>query len=155
MARVYLGLGSNLGDSEAHLRRAIQALGAAGIAVLQVSGFIRTKPYGVLDQPDFLNAVCLVETALEPKELLGRLKGLEKELGREQTRRWGPRVIDLDILLYNEEKISCVDLTVPHADMLNRLFVLQPLAEIAPALLHPVSNRTIAEHLAELEKRSK
>lgn len=154
MAKVYLGIGTNLGDREANVCQVVKELETAKINVLKISKIIATKPYGVLDQPDFLNAVCLVATELEPNALLKLLKSIEKKMGREQTKRWGPRVIDLDIILYEDRIINQENLMIPHADMLNRLFVLQSLAELAPDLLHPVSKKTIKEHLSELERES-
>ena len=152
MAKVYLGIGTNLGDREANIRLALEELRFAKINVLKMSKVIATKPYGVHDQPDFLNAVCFVETEHEPDVLLKLLKKIEKNIGRTPTRRWGPRLIDLDIILYEDRVIEQKDLVIPHTDMLNRLFVLRPLAELAPDLLHPVSKKTIKEHLSELEK---
>ncbi len=151
MPVVYIGLGSNLGGREENLKTALALLNDKGIKVEQVAGFIETPPYGKKDQPDFLNSVCRANTVLSPRELLSALKGIEKAMGRVEAGRWGPRVIDLDILLYDDVLLQEDGLAIPHPDMLNRRFVLGPLAEIAPGLLHPASGRTIKEHLSLLK----
>lgn len=148
--RVHLGLGSNLGDRVANIARALDMLAQRGITVCSVSPLYETEPWGVVDQPRFLNAACALETEYSPHALLDILKGIEKEMGRCCRIRWGPRPIDLDILLYGDLRIDTPRLTVPHAGMLQRATVLVPLADIAPTLRHPVTGRTIAEHLCDL-----
>lgn len=129
--RAAIGIGSNLGDPPQNVRRALEALSEAG-TVLAVSPFYRSKPWGKTDQPDFCNAVALIETALPPRRLLETLKGLEGRLGRTLGERWGPRVIDLDILTYGEEAVDEPDLQIPHARLYERAFALVPLADVDP-----------------------
>jgi 2-amino-4-hydroxy-6-hydroxymethyldihydropteridine diphosphokinase len=132
----YLGLGSNLGDREANLRAALAALGREeGIRLLRASDFRASAPWGDTDQPDFLNAVAEVETALGPVELLRRVKAIERELGRQPARRWGPRLIDIDLLTWDRLRLETPELTLPHPRILARPFVWEPLAELAPALV--------------------
>jgi len=148
--RVYVGLGSNLGDRLANLRAAAERLGRQpGLRVRRWSGIYETEPVGVADQPWFVNAVQELETALPPRELLRLLKRVEGELGRQPARRWGERLIDLDLLLYRGEELAEPDLTVPHPEMWGRLFVLVPLAELAPELRAP-DGRPIGEAIAGL-----
>ena len=131
MTRAAIGLGSNLGNPPANLRKAIEALSRAG-TVRAISRFYASKPWGKPDQPDFCNAVAVVETALGPRQLLVLLKGLEEELGRAAGERWGPRVIDLDILTYGDLTLNEPDLHIPHARLYERAFALVPLAEVDP-----------------------
>lgn len=149
----YVALGSNLGDKEANLQKAVQLLVEHGVEVVKTSDFLCTEPYGVTDQPQFLNAVCCVRTDLEPEELLHLLLAIEQEMGRVRLRHWGERNIDLDLLLYENQILTTYDLKLPHPDMQNRDFVLLPLAEIAPALVHPVLGKTIACLAEELQAR--
>lgn len=150
MALAYIGLGANLGDREGNIRAALQAMEACGLRVAAVSPLYETEPWGVLDQPRFINAACAVETDLDPCALLDALKAIEQELGRETTVRYGPRPIDLDILLYDDLIVNTPRLTIPHSGLIGRATALVPLADIAPTLRHPLSGRTIAEHLANL-----
>ncbi|HEY8320915.1 MAG TPA: 2-amino-4-hydroxy-6-hydroxymethyldihydropteridine diphosphokinase [Candidatus Baltobacteraceae bacterium] len=130
--RAYVGIGSNLGDPEANVRGAIAALGELG-AVERTSSLYRTKAWGKTDQPDFVNAVALLETGLNPRSLLIALKAIEAELGRVPSERWGPRAIDLDILTFDDLQIEEEGLAIPHPSMNERAFVLVPLAEIDPS----------------------
>jgi 2-amino-4-hydroxy-6-hydroxymethyldihydropteridine diphosphokinase len=146
---VWLGLGANLGDRAANLRAALGALAEIG-TVEAVSSTYETEPFGLSEQPRFLNAVCLFRTERGPLALLDQLKAIEWRLGRRPTVRNGPRPIDLDILLYDRLLIDALRLTVPHPGMLQRSTVLVPLAELVPELVHPVTGRSIAAHLADL-----
>jgi dihydropteroate synthase len=135
-ARVALALGSNIGDKVANLRRALRAIaGEPGVELTAVSRFYRTPPWGKTDQDWFLNACALARTNLKPEALLERVKRLEVELGREPTERWGPRVIDIDLIAYGDIALKTERLTLPHPELFNRAFVLVPLAEIAPDLI--------------------
>src|ERR687897_1113051 len=139
MPRAYIGLGANLGDREATLRAAVAALGATGgIEVVAVSAFRETDPVGYLDQPRFLNGAAAVETELSPRELLDALLAVERSLGRtREGPRFGPRTIDLDLLVYGGESFDEPGLTVPHPRLHERAFALEPLAELDPGLLIP------------------
>ena len=139
----YIALGSNLGDKENNLKIAIEKLKDHHTKIIQVSNFIVTKPVGYTEQDDFLNGVCKIETILEPLELLEKLMSIEMELKRERIIKWGPRTIDLDILLFNDYVINSEKLTIPHPRMEERLFVLEPLYEIAPHEIHPVLKESI------------
>ena len=141
----YIALGSNLGDKEANLRRALELLAERGVEVVRTSSFICTEPYGVTDQPQFLNGVCEVRTSLEPLALLHTLLEIEQVMGRVRLRHWGERNIDLDLLLYEDVVMDTPELKLPHPDMQNRDFVLLPLVEIAPELVHPTLGKSIIE----------
>ena len=145
----YLALGTNLGDRPANLRAAIEAL-PPSIIHRQSSGIYETPPWGVEDQPPFLNMAIKCETALEPESLLKRLKQLEIQLGRQQSFRWGPRLIDLDILFYDDLILNAGQLTIPHPRLHERAFVLVPLAEIAPDFIHPVLKKSVKELAANV-----
>lgn len=144
MARVFLGLGSNLGDKEENLRQALRRL-RVEVAVRTVSSFYETDPVGYLEQPAFVNAVCYGETGLSPGELLALAKRIEADMGRRLTFTNGPRTIDIDILAYDNEVLNTVELTIPHPRLAERAFVLGPLAEIAPDWVHPVLGKTASE----------
>jgi 2-amino-4-hydroxy-6-hydroxymethyldihydropteridine diphosphokinase len=134
----YVGLGSNLGDREATMRRAIELLGKDGIDVVGVSKFRETDPVGYVDQPRFLNAAVALQTELSPRELLDRLLAIERELGRTRDGpRYGPRTIDLDLLVYGGDIVDEPGLRVPHPRLAERRFVLEPLADLDPALVVP------------------
>ena len=141
----YVALGSNLGDKEANLRKALELLQERGVEIVKTSTFISTEPYGVTDQPTFLNGVCEVRTSLEPLALLHTLLEIEQEMGRVRLRHWGERNIDLDLLLYEDVVLDTEELKLPHPDMQNRDFVLLPLDEIAPEIIHPTLQKTIHE----------
>jgi 2-amino-4-hydroxy-6-hydroxymethyldihydropteridine diphosphokinase len=148
----YIALGSNLGDRELNLLRAVAEIGKLPDSkVTGLSPFYETSPVGVTDQPAFFNAVLRLATTHSPYELLHSLQRLENEVfKRTRTVRWGPRTMDLDLLLYGNQVITGDDLTIPHPHMTERRFVLQPLSMLAPELIHPVLGRSIAELLAEL-----
>ena len=146
MTRAYVGLGSNLGDREATIRAALAALPG----VVAVSTLRETEPVGVTEQPAFLNGAAAVETELTPRELLETLLAIERALGRERRERWGPRTIDLDLLLYGAETVDEPGLMVPHPHLHERRFALEPLAELDPELELPGRGR-IGDLLAELD----
>ncbi len=131
MALARIGIGSNLGDAPGNVRRALDELAALGTVVGR-SSLYRTEPWGVREQPDFVNAAALLETALRPRDLLAALKALERRLGRVAGSRWGPRVVDLDILTYDDLELREPGLTIPHERLSERAFALAPLAEIDP-----------------------
>lgn len=149
----YIALGSNLGDKEANLRLGVEGLRSTrGCRVEAVSDFLVTAPYGGVEQDDFLNGAMKIRTLLTPHELLERLHEIEQEAKRERVVRWGPRTLDLDILLYDDLILDEEELHIPHIEMYKRDFVLKPLCQIAPYARHPVYNRTAAELLADLER---
>lgn len=145
----YLGLGSNLGDRDANLRAALHAL-AQHMAIRRVSDVYDTAPVLYTQQPRFHNLVAEVHTTLAPEELLHRAKDIERKLGREAGPRYGPRPIDIDILLYGDLVIARDDLVIPHPRMAERAFVLLPLRELAPDLIHPTRHQTIAALAAHI-----
>ena len=154
-ARAFLGLGSNLGAREQNLRVAVRLLSDAGdIEVPRVSSLYETRPVGYTDQPDFLNLVAEVATTLEPHALLRRCLEVENELGRVREERWGPRLIDMDVLLYEDVVVNDEELVLPHPEMLKRAFVLVPLLELAPDLEMPDSRR-VADALQALSEEDR
>ena len=151
--KVYLGLGSNMGDKADNLRQARDCIAAiAGVGLTRSSSLYQTAPWGKTDQEDFINQVIEIETELEPLDLLHRLQEIEIKLGRQRHELWGPRIIDLDVLLYGRESISQAELKVPHPYMMQRLFVLVPLLEIAPELEFPDGSK-LQEVLDSIESR--
>jgi 2-amino-4-hydroxy-6-hydroxymethyldihydropteridine diphosphokinase len=145
----YVGLGSNLGDREQTLRRALDLLGEH-VELVAVSSFRQTEPVGVLDQPRFVNAAARIRTSLPPRALLDLLLATERALGRERRERWGPRTVDLDLLLYGDDVLDEPGLTVPHPRLHERAFVLEPLAELDPGLVVP-GRGAVSELLARLD----
>ena len=151
--RAYIALGSNLGDKKAYLDQAIKALKQhKECRVQKVSSYLVTEPYGGVEQDDFLNACLSLDTLLSPEELLDLLHEIEQAAHRERLIHWGPRTLDLDILLYDNEVLETEDLIIPHVEMHKRDFVLKPLAEIAPNKRHPILGKTIGELAAQLSK---
>ncbi|CDE94331.1 2-amino-4-hydroxy-6-hydroxymethyldihydropteridine diphosphokinase [Acidaminococcus sp. CAG:542] len=153
MSVAYVALGSNLGDKEQNIRRALELMEHHGIQVIQVSPLITTEPYGVTDQPEFLNGAAEVEWPGDAESLLHTLLAIELEMGRQRKRHWGERNIDLDLLLFGDQQIHSHDLVLPHPDMANRSFVLEPLAAIGAQVVHPVLHRTIGELWEELRQK--
>ena len=150
MATVYIALGSNIGDREVNLNLAIEKFGDQA-QVIKRSSIYQTEPWGFHDQAPFLNMVIQVQTNLTPRSLLTFLKNLEVEIGRTLTFRNGPRVIDLDILFYDDLVLAEEGLEIPHPRLKDRVFVLVPLCEIAPDLIHPVTKTPLDKYLAKLE----
>jgi 2-amino-4-hydroxy-6-hydroxymethyldihydropteridine diphosphokinase len=149
MATVYIGIGTNLGDRQKNCLRAVELIKQSRLSVTKQSSVHETAPWGVTDQPAYLNMAVEIETGLEPAELLSLLKKIEKDMGRQETMKWGPRLIDLDILIYDDAILHTDTLTIPHPLMHEREFVLEPLAELAEDLVHPVLKRKIGDLLRE------
>lgn len=148
----YIALGSNIGDSRQILDDAVKAIDALDTSrVEKVAEYLVTAPYGVTDQPDFLNSCLKMRTLLYPRELLRELNQIEKEAGRERIIHWGPRTLDLDIIFYDDLISEEDDLCIPHVEMHKRFFVLKPLEEIAPYKRHPGNGKTVRQMLEELE----
>ncbi len=145
MAVVYVGIGSNLGDKGNNCLLAVEKLSARGIPITKRSALYETKPWGVTDQPDFVNMAVEAHASVSPQQLLGILKEIEIEMGRKPGLRWGPRLIDLDLLLYDDLIIQSENLVVPHPLLHKREFVLLPLSEIAPNAVHPLLKKKIME----------
>jgi 2-amino-4-hydroxy-6-hydroxymethyldihydropteridine diphosphokinase len=151
--RVYLGLGSNLGNRKSNLEESIRQIRNFA-AIKKSSSTFETEPWGLMDQPKFLNKVILVESTLGPNELLYHLKKIEQQMGRNESVRFGPRLIDVDILFYDDYKMNTPELTIPHPHLIKRAFVLVPLEEIAPNLVHPLYHKTIKELLQDVDQNS-
>jgi len=154
VARAYIGIGSNLGMRKKNCEKAIQLVSRENISVLNRSEMLETEPWGIIDQPRFINMVMEVATDLAPEALLGLLKKIETDLGRTSTVRWGPRVIDLDILFYDDLVMKTAELEIPHPGIAGRYFVLKPLSEIAPEMVHPVLKKSIKDLLSQYRQSS-
>ncbi len=154
MKTAYLGLGTNLGDREANLRQAAELLASDRLTVKRASSVYETAPRDVLDQPFFLNQVLEVETDLFPRQLFERAKQVERAMGRVRSQPKGPRLIDVDILLYGSAVVHMEDLDIPHVSIGERRFVLEPLAELAGELRHPVTRKTIHEMLTSVRDQA-
>lgn len=150
--RAYLSFGSNMGDREGYIDGAVSALQAhPQIRVKKISDMIYTKPYGVAEQEDFLNGAAEVDTLLTPGELLGAVHEIENAAGRVRVTNWGPRTLDIDILFYDNLVYESEDLVIPHPDIQNRDFVLEPLCKLSPSFRHPILEKTVAQLLRELD----
>ena len=155
MVRVYIGIGSNLGDRKTNCLRAIEHLEKRGIHIIRQSSMIETEPWGVKDQPEFINMVVEAETDLSPQDLIRQLKDCEQAMGRVQSHRWGPRLIDLDILFYDDEVIETEELNIPHPEIQNREFVLRSMCELSPDMKHPVLGKSMKELFEILIKKDR
>lgn len=153
LQQIYLSLGANLGNREANLQKAIALIGQRVGEVVNVSSFIETAAWGKTDQPDFLNLALQVATNHSPLVVLSIIQEIEHQLGRERKEKWGARLIDIDIIFWENQLISETQLTVPHPLMHERTFVLIPMAEIAPEMEHPVLKKKMKELLINLEKQ--
>ena len=150
MNKVWIALGSNMGEGRKNLDLAIKMMNERGVSVKKVSTYIETEPYGYTEQDNFVNAVCIAKTKLSPRELLETLLKIELEMGRVRIIKWGPRIIDLDILFYEDLIIDEEDLKVPHIEIQKRSFVLEPMNEISPDKIHPVFKKTVHQLLLDL-----
>ena len=148
----HLCLGANLGDPADQIETAVQQLRDSGIRILRRSSLISTKPYGLQGQPDYMNQVIEVRCDLSPRELLRKIQDAEASMGRIRTLRWGPRLIDIDILLCEDLIVNDSDLVVPHPDFTNRLFAMQLLDELVPDMVHPVLKKTLREIYENLKR---
>ena len=149
----YIAFGSNMGNRKKTILAAMEKMREKGMNFLKISTFYETKPYGVTEQDDFMNCVAQIETELNPMSLLDTLLNIERSLGRTREKRWGPRTIDLDIIFYDKKIVNFADLIIPHPDMQNRLFVLEPLSEIAPDYVHPSLHKSVNEMLKALKEK--
>lgn len=154
--KAILSIGSNMGDKEAYLNNAVDSLYDDGnCRVNVVSNYIETEPYGPVEQDNFLNGCLEIETLYSPKELLKKVNQIEAEAGRIRDIHWGPRTLDIDIIFYEDEIVDEPDLKIPHVEMHKRLFVLEPLKQIAPYWKHPILNQTVSQILEELKPSDK
>ncbi|WP_434296206.1 2-amino-4-hydroxy-6-hydroxymethyldihydropteridine diphosphokinase [Clostridium sporogenes] len=151
MHTVYVAFGSNIGEKENYIKRALEKIEEREIKIIKVSPIYETEPYGVLDQDSFLNGVVKIETNLTPENLIKELLLIEKQLDRVRERRWGPRTIDLDIIFYDDLIINEKNLIIPHKDMENREFVLKPLCDIDENFIHPVLKKSVRQLYDELK----
>lgn len=149
MSQIYLSLGTNLGDRPANLQKSLAYL-QHGVEVTAVSALYETEPWGITDQPAFLNMCVALQTDLPPHELLCLCQSIEAKVGRRLTYKWGPRLIDIDILFYDDQIIGDETLTIPHPFVGERAFVLAPLADIAPDYVHPQTGETVVQMLAQM-----
>ena len=150
MSKVWIALGSNMGEGRKNLDLAIKMMNERGVLVEKVSNYIETEPYGYTEQDNFVTAVCIAETKLSPRELLETLLKIELDMGRVRIIKWGPRLIDLDILFYEDLIIDEEDFKVPHIEIQKRSFVLEPMNEISPDKIHPVFKKTVNQLLLDL-----
>ena len=152
--RVFLSIGSNLGDREGYLDMAIEEIDRdTSVEIKKISSIIETEPYGPVEQPNFLNGVIELETYLDPDEFLSVICDIENEAGRERIIHWGPRTLDIDIIMYDDMIINTDSLIIPHPEMQNREFVLKPMAEIEPHIIHPVFRKSVAQLYEELKNK--
>ncbi|EPY2302682.1 2-amino-4-hydroxy-6-hydroxymethyldihydropteridine pyrophosphokinase [Clostridium sporogenes] len=151
MHTAYVAFGSNIGEKESYIKRALEKIEKRGMKIIKVSPIYETEPYGVLDQDSFLNGVVKIETNLTPENLIEVLLDIEKQLDRVRERRWGPRTIDLDIIFYDDLIINKNNLIIPHKDMENREFVLKPLCDIDENFIHPVLKKSVKQLYDELK----
>lgn len=152
MNRVYVAFGSNIGDRYEAISDALKLIEENGMKIVRKSNIYETEPYGYVDQPPFVNGAIEVETNLDCRQVLRILLDIEIQIGRVRLFKWGPRIIDLDIILFNNEVYNEEDLKVPHPDMQNRDFVLKPLNDICPDYVHPILNEKISELLSKLQQ---
>ena len=150
MSIVHIGIGSNIGNRQENCREAVRQLGLRGVKVVKQSSMIETEPWGVADQPRFINMAVEAETDYAPETLFTALKEIEAAMGRTEAVRWGPRVIDLDILFYDDMVLDTPELKIPHPYLHERDFVLIPLAEIAPEKIHPVLQKSVRRLCSDL-----
>ena len=151
MATVHIGIGSNMGERRESVFKALEALKQKGVHVTKVSSLYETEPWGVKEQPAFINMALEGETDLLPGELLAALKDIEREMGRDSVMRWGPRIIDLDVLFYDDIILERDDFRVPHPLLHERSFVLDPLCDIAPDKEHPVLKKSVRQLKEEMD----
>uniref|UniRef100_A0A7C4AIL8 2-amino-4-hydroxy-6-hydroxymethyldihydropteridine pyrophosphokinase n=1 Tax=Thermodesulfovibrio aggregans TaxID=86166 RepID=A0A7C4AIL8_9BACT len=150
MHKVYLLLGSNIGDRKKNIEIALSELKHCGLIISKISSMYNTSPWGYIEQPEFLNVALECFTSLQPFDLLKEIKKIEKKMGRVDTVKYGPRIIDIDIIFYDDLILKSEELTIPHPLMHERLFVLKPLSEIAPDFVHPELKQSVKELIEKL-----